>query len=149
MWHDIALKCPKLKELDISCSYEISCECVRMLGTNCKNREILKWNLLDPLEITRLKHTRFVLDRYLEKPSIMTFRNLQASYIRSRHMHQLKHLEIRFSTLDDKGLANLCKACSKLEYLDLFGCRNLTSIGVTTHTSTLKNLKEVNFFFLV
>ncbi|CAA7048722.1 unnamed protein product [Microthlaspi erraticum] len=147
MW-DIALKCPKLKELDISCSYEISCECVKMLGTNCKNLEILKWSLLDPLEITELKHTRFVPRNYLEKPSIMTLGNLQVSYIR-RHMHQLRHLELRFSTLNDKGLANLCKACSKLEYLDLFGCKNLTSVGVTTHTSTLKNLKEVNFFFLV
>ncbi|CAN8273397.1 unnamed protein product [Cochlearia groenlandica] len=137
MWN-IALKCPKLKELDVSCSYEISCASVEIVGLNCKNIRILKRNLMDPLEVKRLEHTRLV-----KKPTVfLVYGNLDAHVI-GRYMNQLKHLELRFSALDDKGLAMLCKECSNLEYLDLFGCMRLSSDGVTNSILNLKNLKEI------
>ncbi|KAG5413095.1 hypothetical protein IGI04_000662, partial [Brassica rapa subsp. trilocularis] len=109
----IASNCTKLIELDISCSYEISGYCIELVGTSCKNIHILKRNLMRPLEITRLKR--------------------QCIYV--------KHLELRFSTLTDRALSKLCKQCSNLEYLDLFGCSYLTSDCITTSTST-------TFFFI-
>jgi len=139
----IALNCPKLKELDIS--FEISCDCMEMVGNNCKNFEFLKRNMMDPWEVERLEHTRSVPYTYLEDLSIMrtmTLGNVDV-YTIVRHMRQLKHLELRFSTLTDIALDRLCKTCTSLEYLDLFGCRNLTSDGVTNSISRLKNLKDI------
>ncbi|CAH2077443.1 unnamed protein product [Thlaspi arvense] len=147
----IALNCPKLKELDVSCSCEISCECIEMLGKNCKNLEILKRNMMDPAEVVTTRfRSRFVPNTYLQA-TFFTLGNFDARAI-GRHLSQLKHLELRFSTMTDIGLLHLC-GCSKLEYLDLSGCRNLTSDGVTNHISSLKNLKEIKkpvftvFFF--
>ncbi|KAF8097500.1 hypothetical protein N665_0286s0011 [Sinapis alba] len=133
----IALSCPKLKELDISCSYEISCECIELVGANCKNLKILKRNLMHPFEVERVRYCTYARDL-----SFLTLGNVDA-YTIGRHMRQLKHLELRYSTLTDLGLAHLCKECSSLEYLDLLGCRDLTNEGLTNHTSSLKNLKEI------
>lgn len=135
----IALKCTKLKELDISCSYEISCECMELVGTNCKNLQVLKRNLMQPSEVARLRRYAYVKKQYL---SVETLGNVDA-YTIGRHMHQLKHLELRFSTLSNNGLAQLCEGCSNLEYLDLCGCNKLTSDGVTNSISNLKHLKEI------
>ncbi|KAJ4873071.1 putative F-box/LRR-repeat protein 19 [Raphanus sativus] len=134
---NIALNCPKLIELDISCSYEISCECMELVGANCKNLQILKRNLMHPFEIERARHSIYACDLFFE-----TLGNVDA-YVIGRHMSQLKHLELRHSTLTDIGLAHLCKECSSLEYLDLLGCRDLTTEGLTNHTSSLKNLKAI------
>ncbi|CAH8355679.1 unnamed protein product [Eruca vesicaria subsp. sativa] len=133
----IALNCTKLKELNISCSYEISCECIELVGKNCKNLEILKRHLMHPLEIQRVKHCTYAQDLFLE-----TLGDVDAFFI-GKHMRHLKHLELRYTTLTDGALENLCKQCSNLEYLDLFGCERLTSDGVTNSISSLKNLKEI------
>ncbi|KAF2532830.1 hypothetical protein F2Q70_00033337 [Brassica cretica] len=137
---NIALMCPKLKELDISCSYEISCACVEMIGVYCKSIETFKRNWMDLAEVWRLQRARFrfVPPNDLDDPSIvLIFGNIDAHVI-GKYMHQLKHLELRFSTLSDKSLAKLCKGCPHLEYLDLFGCRKLTSDGLTNNISNLK-----------
>ncbi|KAG2243839.1 hypothetical protein Bca4012_015447 [Brassica carinata] len=134
----IALMCPKLKELDISFSYKISCVCVDMVGKSCKNIQTFKRNLMDPAEVTSS-----VPSNYLEDPSIfLIYGNIDA-YVIGKHMDQLKHLELRFSTLSDKGLAQLCEGCPNLEYLDLLGCSKLTSDGVINSISNLKHLKEI------
>ncbi|CAA7021669.1 unnamed protein product [Microthlaspi erraticum] len=140
----VAERCPNLEELDISCSYEISCLCIEMVAKNCKNLEILKRNMMDPCEVERLEYTRFVPQNYLDNNPIDIYRNVDAHTIvkHMRHLN-LKHLELRFSTLTDKAFDRLCKACSSLEYLDLFGCKNLTSDGVSNSTSRLKNLKKL------
>ncbi|KAF8097501.1 hypothetical protein N665_0286s0012 [Sinapis alba] len=139
----IALMCPKLKELDISFSYKISCVCVDMVGKNCKNIQTFKRNLMDPAEVTRLERTSSVPSNYLKDPSIfLIYGNIDAHVI-GKHMHQLKHLELRFSTLSNNGLAQLCEGCSNLEYLDLLGCSKLTNDGVINSISNLKHLKEI------
>ncbi|CAA7021670.1 unnamed protein product [Microthlaspi erraticum] len=81
---------------------------MEMVGKNCNNLETLKRNKMDPSEVERLEHTGNV-----------------DVYTIVRHMRQLKHLELQFSTLTDIALDRLCKACSILEYLDLFGCLEL------------------------
>jgi hypothetical protein len=58
-------------------------------------------------------------------------------------MTQLKHLEIRYSTLTARGLDSVCKGCSNLEYMDLRGCISLTRSDINTNTSGLKNLTEI------
>ncbi|CAN6985534.1 unnamed protein product, partial [Brassica rapa subsp. trilocularis] len=133
----IASNCTKLIELDISCSYEISGYCIELVGTSCKNIHILKRNLMRPLEITRLKRQCI----YVQGLSFETLGNADAQSI-LKYMSQ-EHLELRFSTLTDRALSKLCKQCSNLEYLDLFGCSYLTSDCITTSTSTLRNLKEI------
>ncbi|CAH8352863.1 unnamed protein product [Eruca vesicaria subsp. sativa] len=133
----IASNCTKIKELDISCSYEISCLCMEIVSKNCKNLHILKRNLMPPPEIVRLRHCT-----YVDTTSFETLGNVDANTI-IKYMSQLKHLELRFSTLTDRALERLCKVCSNLEYLDLFGCRYLTSDGITNSILKLKNLKEI------
>ncbi|CAA7024201.1 unnamed protein product [Microthlaspi erraticum] len=92
--------------------------------------------MMDPCEVERLEHTRLVPHTYVEKTAIYIYGNADDHTI-GRHMRQLKHLELRFSPMNDKGLSFLCKTCSNLEYLDLFGCKYLTSVGVTNSISRL------------
>ncbi|CAH8352834.1 unnamed protein product [Eruca vesicaria subsp. sativa] len=134
----IASNYTKLKELDISCSYEISGQCIEIVGTNCKSIHTLKRNLMPNSEIARL----FMHCTYVHGLCFETSGNIDVFAIRS-YMSQLKHLELRFSTVTDKALPFLCKGCPNLEYLDLVGCRYLTSDGVTNGISSLKNLKEI------
>ncbi|CAE6075092.1 unnamed protein product [Arabidopsis arenosa] len=134
----IALKCPKIMELDISSSYEISRECMEVLGKNCKNLQIVKKNYVYPTEVSRFES----YENYMENLSIFTLGNIDA-YVISRYMQHVKHLELRFSTMTDKGFASICKHCVNLEYLDLSGSRNLTMDGVINGISSLKNLKEI------
>lgn len=106
----IALNCPKLKELDVSCSFKICCACMKMVGTNCKNLQILKRNSMQPSEVKRLRHCTYV--QYL---SFEYHGDIEADTI-VRHMSQLKHLELRlFSTLNDSAIVDLCEGCSNLE----------------------------------
>ncbi|KAG2249694.1 hypothetical protein Bca52824_089322 [Brassica carinata] len=133
----IASNCTKLIQLDISCSYEIYGQCIEIVGMNCKNIHTLKRNLMQTWEIARLTNCIYVQGLCFE-----TLGNVDSFAIR-RYMSQVKHLELRFSTLTDKALGFLCKECLNLEYLDLFGCSYLTSDGVTNSTSNLKNLKDI------
>lgn len=111
---------------------------MKMVGTNCKNLQILKRNSMQPSEVKRLRHCTYV--QYL---SFEYHGDIEADTI-VRHMSQLKHLELRlFSTLTDSAIVDLCEGCSNLEYLDLFGCGRLTSKGVTKAISKLKNLKVI------
>ncbi|CAA7044952.1 unnamed protein product [Microthlaspi erraticum] len=80
-----------------------------MVGMNCKNLEILKRNLMDPCEVERLEHMRrFVPHTYGEKTAIDIYGNADAHKI-GRHMRQLKHLELRFSSMNDKDLLSSCR----------------------------------------
>lgn len=57
-----------------------------------------------------------------------------------RFMVKLKHLELRFSKLSVKGLMAIAEACKELEFLDLFGCANLTSRGIEQARTKFTNL---------
>ncbi|KAL0872898.1 hypothetical protein Bca101_022603 [Brassica carinata] len=135
----IASNCTKLKELDISCSYEISAYCMELVGKSCKNIHILKRNLMPPSEITRLKQQC----TYVQGLSFETLGNVDAHSI-SKYMSEVKHLEIRFSTLTDRAFSDICQKCSNLEYLDFFGCSYLTDDCIITSVLTLENLEMMN-----
>lgn len=141
---DIAFRCPMIKELDISYCHEISHESLVLIGRNCPDLTILKrnaMNLLDPSE-----HAGIVPDEYLK--TCPQDGNSEAASI-GKSMPNLKHLELRFSKVTAKGLALISAGCPNLEYLDLFGCVNLTSRDIDNATSELKNLKDIkkpNFY---
>ncbi|EOA25836.1 hypothetical protein CARUB_v10019209mg [Capsella rubella] len=134
----IALKCPKIMELDLSCTYAISHECMVMFGENCKNLQVMKRNNVPLSEVWMFES----YENYMANQPIFTLVNIDAHAI-GFYMPQLKHLEVRYLKMSDNALACICKNCKKLEYLDLFGCPNLTMSGVINSTSTLKNLKEL------
>ncbi|XP_010438148.1 PREDICTED: putative F-box/LRR-repeat protein 19 [Camelina sativa] len=136
---NIASNCRNLKEVDISYSYGLSHESLTMLGRNCKNLKTLKRNQyprLNPHMPTIIAPLDY-LARYSK------YGNVEAEII-ARHMPQLKHLEFRYSTLTAQGLASVCEGCQDLEYMDLYGCIYLRSEEITTCTSSLNNLKEIN-----
>ncbi|XP_004287141.1 PREDICTED: F-box protein SKIP1 [Fragaria vesca subsp. vesca] len=141
---DIAFRCPMIKELDISYCHEISHAALLLIGRNCPNLTIVKrnaLNLLDPSE-----HAGIVPDEYLK--TCPQDGNSEANAI-GKSMPNLKHLELRFSKVTAKGLGLISAGCLKLEYLDVFGCTNLTNRDINNATSELKNLKEIkkpNFY---
>ncbi|KAJ6372506.1 hypothetical protein OIU76_026914 [Salix suchowensis] len=119
----IAYKCAKLKELDISFCFEISHE-----------------SLMAPNTLGLCP------DDYLN--SCPQDGDWEADAI-GKYMPNLVHLELRFSKMSAKGLVSVCEGCLNLEYLDLSGCANLTSRDIVNATSGLKNLKEIkkpNFY---
>ncbi|CAA0397040.1 unnamed protein product [Arabidopsis thaliana] len=134
----IAMNCPNLRELDISYSYGITHESLITLGRSCQNLKILKRNLLPRLGPS-LPTIVAPLDYLATFPR---YGNIEARII-GKYMTQLKHLEIRYSTLTARGLDSVCKGCSNLEYMDLRGCISLTRSDINTNTSGLKNLTEI------
>ncbi|CAN6563924.1 unnamed protein product [Malus baccata var. baccata] len=131
---DIAVGCPMIRELDISYCHEVSHESLVLIGRNCQNLKILKRNMLhwlDPFEDTGLVPDEYPWDGNSEAAAI------------GKSMPNLEHLELRFSTVSAKGFTLISVGCPNLEYLDLFGCVNLTSRDIENTTSNLKNLKEI------
>lgn len=118
----LAFRCPKLREIDISYCYEISHESLVLMGKNCPNLQILKRNFMNWLDPSQ--HSGIVPTDYLN--ACPQDGDSEAGAI-GKFMPQLKHLELRFSKLSSKGLASISEGCLNLEYLDLFGCVNLTS----------------------
>ncbi|EOY29517.1 hypothetical protein QUC31_020746 [Theobroma cacao] len=134
----VAYHCRNLKQLDISYCYEISHESLVLIGRNCPNLTVLKRNLMNWLDPSQ--HVGIVPNDYLN--ACPQDGDTEAAAI-GKFMPQLEHLEIRFSKLSAKGLGSICEGCLKLEFLDLFGCANLTSRDIVNATSSLKDLKEV------
>ncbi|XP_010412526.1 PREDICTED: putative F-box/LRR-repeat protein 19 [Camelina sativa] len=85
----IALKCPKIMELDTSCSYALSSGCLEMFGKNCKNLQIIKQNFTALSEVSRFES----FDNYMENLPIIPIGNVDSHGI-GCHMQQLKHLEV-------------------------------------------------------
>ncbi|EOA18905.1 hypothetical protein CARUB_v10007535mg [Capsella rubella] len=136
---NIASNCRNLKELDISYSYGISHESLTMLGRNCQNLKTLKRNQYPRLN----PHMPTVIAPLDYLARFPRYGNAEAEII-ARHMPQLKHLEIRYSTLTAQGLASVCESCQDLEYMDLYGCISLGSEQITACTSSLIRLREIN-----
>ncbi|KAF5192633.1 F-box protein skip1 [Thalictrum thalictroides] len=139
----IASGCPMLSDLDISYCYEVSHESLELIGRKCPNLKTLRRNLMNWLDPSQ--HVG-VPNEYLN--ACPQNGNEEAAAI-SKFMPQLKHLELRFSKLSTRGLVMLSEGCVNLEYLDLFGCANLTSRDMETAFTNLKYLKKLvkpNFY---
>ncbi|GAB2267498.1 F-box protein skip1 [Dionaea muscipula] len=135
---------PMLVELDISYCYEISHESLLLIGRSWPNLKILKRNFMHWLDPSQ--HVGIVPDEYLN--ACPQDGDSEAAAI-ANSMPHLVHLELKFSKLSAKGLALICQGCTKLEYLDLSGCANLTSRDIVNAASNLKNLKTIkkpNFY---
>ncbi|GFS34851.1 SKP1 interacting partner 1 [Actinidia rufa] len=140
----IASGCPKLRELDVSYCYEVSHESLALVGKNCLDLKILKRNLMNWLDPSQ--HTGIVPQEFLN--AYPQDGDSEAAAI-GKLMPHLLHLELRFSKLSAKGLALISEGCLNLEYLDLFGCVNVTSRDIANASSSLKNLKDIkkpNFY---
>ena len=98
-------------------------------------------NWLDPSQ-----HVGIVPDEYLN--ACPQEGNSEAAAI-GKYMPHLEHLELRFSKLSSKGLVSVSEGCLNLEYLDVFGCANLTSRDIANASTNLKKLKQIkrpNFY---
>ncbi|XAR51134.1 hypothetical protein NMG60_11005681 [Bertholletia excelsa] len=140
----IAVCCPKLEELDISYCYEISHESLAVIGKNCPNLKVLKRNLMNWLDSSQYRG--IVPTEYLD--ACPQDGDSEAAAI-GKFMPHLLHLELRFSKLSARGLGLISEGCLNLEYLDLFGCANVTSREIANASSNLKNLKTIkkpNFY---
>ncbi|XP_042495940.1 F-box protein SKIP1 [Macadamia integrifolia] len=140
----IASGCPLLKELDISYCYEVSYESLEMIGKKCLNLKVFKRNFMNWLDPSQ--HRGVVSDEYLN--ACPQDGDVEAAAI-VKFMPHLEHLELRFSKLSASGLGTISKGCPNLEYLDLFGCANLTSRDMANASANLKNLKRIvkpNFY---
>lgn len=140
----IASGCSMLSVLDISYCYEISNESLELIGKTCPNLKILRRNLLNWLDPSQ--HIGIVPSEYLN--ACPQNGDEEAAAI-GKFMPGLNHLELRFSKLTARGVALISEGCLNLEYLDLFGCANLTSRDMETASTNLKNLKKIvkpNFY---
>ncbi|XP_074273644.1 F-box protein SKIP1-like [Silene latifolia] len=136
---EVAKHCPKLKELDISFCHEISHESLALLGRNCSELNILKRNFMNWMDI-------HCPSEYLD--ALPQDGDNEAAAI-AKYMPGLEVLEIRFLKLTGKGLIMISEGCVNLQYLDLYGCANLTSRDINNASLHSKNLtvKKPNFDF--
>ncbi|XP_052200258.1 F-box protein SKIP1-like [Diospyros lotus] len=140
----VASGCPKLREIDISYCYEISHKSLAVLGKNCPNLKVLKRNLMNWLDPSQ--HIGIVPIEYLN--ACPQDGELEAAAI-GKFMPDLLHLELRFSKMLAKALFSISEGCVNLEYLDLFGCANVTGRDIANASANLKNLQNIkkpNFY---
>ncbi|XP_077238153.1 SKP1 interacting partner 1 [Tasmannia lanceolata] len=140
----VAFACSMLGELDISYCHEISYKSLEVIGLRCPNLKVLKRNLLNWLDPSQ--HIGIVPNVYLN--ACPQDGDREASVI-ATSMPKLEHLELRFSKMSANGLASVADGCGSLEYLDLFGCANLTSRSMENAAAKMKNLKTLvrpNFY---
>lgn len=141
---EVAKRCPMLKELDISYCHEISHESISSIGRNCPGLKVLKRNFMNWLDPSQ--HKNIVPNEYLDASP--QDGDSEAAAI-GKFMPNVEHLELKFSKMSGKGLALISEACINLEYLDLYGCANLTSRDIVNASANLKSLKMVkkpNFY---
>ncbi|RXH74241.1 hypothetical protein DVH24_028962 [Malus domestica] len=110
---DIAFRCPMIRELDISYCHEVSHE------------SGVDWEELPKSENLGTEYDELV--RSIPTHWCCSGRdgNSEAAAI-GKSMPNLEHLELRFSKVAAKGFALISVGCPNVEYLDLFGCVNLT-----------------------
>lgn len=140
----IAFRSSKIRELDISYCYEISHESLEAIGRNCPNLKVLKRNFMNWLDPSQ--HLGVVPSEYLN--ACPQDGDSEADAI-AKFMPNLELLELQFSKISARGLSSICEGCTKLEFLDLWGCGNLTSRDIANAISNLKNLEKVikpNFY---
>lgn len=140
----IASGCSMLVELDISYCYEITFKSLELIGSGCPHLKILRRNLMNWLDPSQ--HLGIVPDEYLNACPQDGDRE---AYTIAKFMHNLEHLELRFSKMSASGLELISEGCGNLEYLDLFGCANLTSRAMEHASARLQNLKTLvrpNFY---
>ncbi|XP_074273645.1 F-box protein SKIP1-like [Silene latifolia] len=140
---EVAKHCTKLKELDISFCHEISHESLALLGSNCPELKILKRNFMNWMDSSQ--HKGIVPNGYLD--ALPQDGDNEAAAI-AKYMPGLEVLEIRFLKLTGKGLIMISEGCVNLQYLDLYGCANLTSRDINNASLHSKNLtvKKPNFY---
>lgn len=117
----LASNCTKLESVDLSECRSVSADALAMLGEHCKGLTVLKRNMRDIDGNCRLRSVG-IPQRFLQ---LVPMGDQEATVI-AKTMPQLKHLEMRNSTIHDQCLVILAGSCDKLEFLDLSGCRYLT-----------------------
>jgi hypothetical protein len=134
----LATNCTKLESVDLSECRSLSSDTLSMLGEHCKGLTVLKRNMRDIDGNCRLRSVGIPY-RILQ----MVPQGDQEANIIAKTIPQLKHLEMRNSTIHDQYLVDLAEKCQKLEFLDLSGCRYLTGRGLDDAQQRLQ--KSIHF----
>ncbi|CAM6086455.1 unnamed protein product [Calypogeia fissa] len=103
----VAANCKKLEKLDLSDCYNVGNQTLEAFGRNCKS---LVWLARNMVRTNDFLSPGPVLDGDVE------------ATILSQHLRNLKHLEMKKSSLSDVGLAHIAKGCPQLESLNLAAC---------------------------
>ncbi|CAM6084155.1 unnamed protein product [Calypogeia fissa] len=103
----LAENCKKLQKLDLSDCYNVGNETLEAFGSNCKS---LVWLARNMVRTNDFLSAGPLLDGDDE------------ATILSQHLPNLKHLEMKKSSLSDVGLSHLAKGCPQLESLNLACC---------------------------
>ncbi|CAA2963324.1 F-box SKIP1-like [Olea europaea subsp. europaea] len=122
---EIASGCPKLKELDISCCCKISFKSLTTIGSHCPNLHILMRNMM--IWVDPSSHFGIIPNEYLNAYPMDGDEEAAAIGI---FMPHLLHVELQGSKLTDNRLNLICEGCLDLEYIDLFGCRSVSSRAI-------------------
>ncbi|CAM6090785.1 unnamed protein product [Calypogeia fissa] len=125
----LAAKCSKLQELDLSDCYNISNQALEAVGRQCKSLVWLGRNMLqkrnDPSPITG------------PIPG-----GDEEAIVVSKHMGKLKHLEMKRTSLSDRGLAHLARGCGELESLNLACCTAISPKALARVTEKCPNIVD-------
>lgn len=107
----LAAKCTNLQELDLSDCYNISNQALEAVGRHCKSLVWLGRNMLQ---------------KRSDPVTGPVPGGDEEAIVVSKHMVKLKHLEMKRTTLSDRGLAHLARGCGQLESLNLACCTALS-----------------------
>jgi hypothetical protein len=107
---NLAAGCPKLRVLDFSDCYNISSQALEAVGLNCKSLVWLNRNMVD-------NGNRHLLQQLPGVPG-----GDEEALVVSKHMVNLKHLELMKTSLSNRGLALIVRSCGQLESLNLACC---------------------------
>lgn len=103
----LAENCKKLEKLDLSDCYNVGKQTLEAFGRHCKSLVWLARNMV--------RTNDFLL------PGPLLDGDHEATIL-SKHLPNLKHLEMKKSSLSDLGLSYIAKGCTQLESLNLACC---------------------------
>ncbi|CAM6086467.1 unnamed protein product [Calypogeia fissa] len=134
---NLAPSCPKLKVLDVSDCYNISNQALAAVGQNCKSLAWLSRNMVD----RDLVRANLDPAKRLTPGSHLPGGDEEAIVV-SKHMANLKHLEMMKTSLSNKGLAHLARGCGQLQTLNLACCTDLSPEALDRVSAKCPNIVE-------
>lgn len=128
---NLASNCRKLQVLDVSDCYNISNQALEAVGRNCTSLVWLGRNMLQG-------RIRIRIDVAI--PAGADPGGDEEAIVVSKHMVNLKHLEMKKTTLSDRGLAHLARGCGQLESLNLACCTALSPMALDRVSEKCPNI---------
>ncbi|KAJ8755386.1 hypothetical protein K2173_019184 [Erythroxylum novogranatense] len=132
----------RVKSLSLTGNNNLSDECIKDIALSCPGLEVLKISYCPSITEEGIKEVirncREII--HLEMNRCIGIKNTDLNF----ELPKLEILQAQGTGMDDEALAAISKKCPGLLQLDLEGCLNVTTKGVTQLVQNCRRLREIS-----